>query len=45
MEKECEHDLEHPIRKGRARLHCPKCDENITLECVFLYEALNTKST
>lgn len=27
---ECEHDYEHPIRKGRAYLVCPKCGEDIT---------------
>ena len=35
----CEHDYKNPVRKGRAHLCCPKCDKDITLEMVFIYEA------
>jgi transposase-like protein len=36
----CEHDYVNFVRKGRARYHCPKCDADITLECVMLAESL-----
>lgn len=35
----CQHDYENPIRKGRADYHCPKCDEVITLDLVFIEQA------
>lgn len=37
--KECSHDYQNPIRKGRADYHCRKCDTDITLELVLMYEA------
>ena len=37
----CEHDYENPIKKGRAHYRCSKCDENITLDLVFIHQALN----
>lgn len=36
MEKDCKHDFEHPVRLGRAKYICPKCDKDITLELVFI---------
>lgn len=36
----CEHDYLNFKRKGRARFHCPKCDADITLECIMLAESL-----
>lgn len=38
--KECNHDYENPIRKGRAHYVCPKCDKDYTLELCLIYEAL-----
>jgi hypothetical protein len=35
----CRHDYERPVRKGRARYHCPLCDADISLEIVMLAEA------
>jgi hypothetical protein len=41
----CVHDYNHPVYKGRANLRCPKCDEDITLFCVFMEDAmLNSQS-
>lgn len=28
-------------RKGRANLRCKKCDEDVTMEIIFLYQALS----
>jgi hypothetical protein len=39
----CPHDYANFIRKGRARFHCPKCDADITLECVFMAEEIIAK--
>ena len=39
--KNCEHDYQNFVKKGRARLHCPKCDEDITLELIYINQALN----
>lgn len=36
----CSHDYVNFVRKGRARYHCPKCDADISLECVFMAEAM-----
>ncbi len=36
----CSHDYANFTRKGRARFHCPKCDADITLECVFMAEEI-----
>lgn len=36
---DCNHDLEHPIHKGRAHYVCPKCGEDITLILVLIQEA------
>lgn len=35
----CRHDYEHPVRKGRARYHCPKCGKDISMEVILLAEA------
>jgi hypothetical protein len=35
----CAHDYECPLRKGRARYHCPKCDADISLEVILIAEA------
>lgn len=37
----CQHDYENPIKKWRAKLYCRLCDEDITLNLVFLNQALN----
>ena len=37
------HDYENPIRLWRAKYICPKCKEDITLELVYMSEALNPK--
>lgn len=36
--KECNHDFENAIRKGRAFWICPKCQEDITIDLVYLSE-------
>ncbi len=41
-QKDCEHDYDHPVRKGRANLRCPKCGKDITLELVFMQEAIDS---
>jgi len=35
----CHHDYERPVRKGRARYHCPKCGKDISMEVILLAEA------
>jgi hypothetical protein len=35
----CLHDYEHPIRKGRATYHCPKCDADISLIVILIAAA------
>jgi len=35
----CHHDYERPVRKGRARYHCPLCDADISLEVIAIAEA------
>ena len=37
----CEHNYENPIRKGRANFYCKECGEDISVEVVLIYEALN----
>lgn len=37
--KECQHDYEHPVRKGRADWRCPKCDKNIMFELLLIHQA------
>lgn len=32
-------DFENAIRKGRANWRCPKCDRDLTLELVLMYDA------
>lgn len=39
--KECKHDFKNYTRLWRANFICPKCKQDITLEIVFMYEALN----
>lgn len=36
----CPHDLDHPIRKGRAHYICRLCGADITLILVLMAEAL-----
>jgi tRNA(Ile2) C34 agmatinyltransferase TiaS len=36
--KECEHDYDHPVRKGRSDYRCPKCGDCVTLASVLLHE-------
>lgn len=40
MEKGCEHDYKNYVRKGRAKLHCPKCDEDITTILVLMFDVM-----
>lgn len=37
----CDHDYEHPVRKGRATYLCPTCGEDITLTLVFMQDAID----
>jgi len=41
FKKECKHDYDNPIRKGRAKYHCRKCDKDITIDIILLYDANN----
>lgn len=36
--RECPHDYENYIHKGRAHYVCPKCLKDITLEVVLMFE-------
>lgn len=36
----CDHDLERPVRLGRAHYHCRLCGADISLDMVFFWEAL-----
>ena len=36
----CAHDLERPVRLGRAAYACRLCGGDISLELVFFWEAL-----
>lgn len=40
MAASCAHDLERPVRLGRASYACRLCGNDISLELVFLWEAL-----
>lgn len=35
----CSHDYHKPVRKGRARYHCRKCDADISLDVILIAEA------
>ena len=37
--KDCKHDYDKPIRKGRAHYVCPKCGKDITMDLLFIAEA------
>ena len=44
--KDCwtwKHDYENAIRKWRANYECPKCKKDISIELVYLQEALTDK--
>jgi hypothetical protein len=43
--EECKHDYNNYVKRGRADLHCPKCDKDITLELVLMHEAENPQET
>jgi len=36
----CSHDYDNPKRLGRLHYHCPKCDADISLDCVMIAEAM-----
>ena len=42
--KDCKHDYENAIRKGRCHYHCPICDKDISLETILVAEAEDTKA-
>lgn len=36
---DCTHDYKNYIRKGRADLRCPKCNQDITMDLVLMADA------